>query len=201
MKDARRYIVGVLLIIIAIMLIVLGFRAIANVFSNDDPEPVKQTSSSKKVDLLAAPGGNKAVQYTVRGPIVGNEQHQSIRITINRDDRRIEVLEGYNDNVIKSQTTKNTQEAYQAFIEAIYGAGFTNEVNGKDRGVEGQVCPLGRNFSFEVDPGRSGSFYSWSTSCSNKFGTFAGKRGTIDTLFRQQIPGYNNFVSGVRVEL
>lgn len=196
MKTYLRYVFGVLAIILVVVLLVVGFNAIRKLLSSNGP--VEQ-QTTKKVDLLAAPAANQAVQYTVRGAIVGNEEHRSIRITIDRNTRRVEILAGYNDQVINTLQIANTQDAYQAFIEALQGSKFTKTVAPEGRGIEAQVCPLGQHFIFELAPGMNDSFRSWATSCSAKQGTMVGNRTTIQTLFQRQFPTYNQFVSGVQL--
>lgn len=195
MKDFSRYAIGVVLLVLAIVLIVVGFNFIRNIFNGDD----SQQQTVKKVDLLTVPQKDQTVQYTIDGQIVGSEEHRIIRIKIDRDFRTIEVVQGYGNNIIKSQETPNTLEAYEAFIAAINGEGFVASVPPEGRGEEAESCPLGRRFIYEVAPGTSDSFRTWSNSCGRKEGTFAGDASAIRTLFQRQIPDYDKYVSDVRL--
>lgn len=183
------------MLVLAVVLLVVGFNFVRNIFTGDDP----QQQTVKKVDLLAVPQKDETVQYTLDGPVVGDEQHRIIRIKVNRDFRTIEVVQGYGNNILKSQETPNTLEAYEAFIAAINGAGFAKAVPADGRGDELQSCPLGKRFAYEVAPGTSDGFRTWSNSCSNKQGTFSGNATIIQTLFQRQIPDYNKYVSDVRL--
>ncbi len=196
-RNFGRYLIGVGLIIFAIILIIIGFNIFKNIFTSDTPD--QQTLTSKKVDLLAAPTNNQAVRYTVRGPVVANEKRTSIRFTIDRTKRQLEVLQGYNDSVIKTQQLSNSQESYQAFVAALNGAGFTKAISPDERGDEAQSCPLGQTYSFEIAPGGSDAFRTWSVSCGSKLGTFAGNRIVIEQLFQRQFPDYNEFTSGINL--
>ncbi len=199
MKNYVRYAAGVIFIVLAIVLLVVGFNFIRNIL-NGDTEPKKQTQSqTKKADLLGAPAAGKAVQYTIRGRIVGEEEHRSIRFTVNQNERRIDELQGYNETIVKTQQTDNTEEAYKAFIEALNGVGFTRTIAAEGRGSESQDCPLGRVYSFELGPSSSDVFHTWSNSCSGKQGTFGGNQRTVQALFEEQIPDYQQFISGVRL--
>lgn len=197
LKKYSNYIIGAVLLIFAIILIIIGFNLVRSVFGGDTPAE-QQTTAVKKVDLLAAPTANQAIQYTVHGPVVGNEDRRGVRITIDRTIRKVEVLQGYNDVVIKTQQTPNTQEAYQALVVALNGAGFVSNVAPEGRGDEAQSCPLGQKFSYELAPG-SNTFRSWSNSCSSKQGTFSGNRSLIETLMQKQIPDYNEFITDVKL--
>lgn len=197
MKQYARYVIGVLLLLFALVLIVLGFNLIRSIFKSDSNKPPSQTAKSVKLEEAAQSG--KAVQYTIDGNVVGKEEHRTIKISIDNKVRRVEVLEGYNGEIIKSQETINSPEAYKAFTSALSGAGFTSSRDPKGRGVEAQSCPLGRKFSYEVSPGASDAFRAWSTSCSKKEGTFTGNSSLVQTLFKLQIPDYNNFTRDAKL--
>lgn len=197
MQVVRRYGFGVLLLIIAIVLIVVGFNFVRGLFRNDPAR--QQEETAKRVNLLDAANSNRTVRYTINGSIVGNEEHRVIRITVDGSTRRAEVIQGYSSQVIKSQETPNTPEAYRAFIAAINGAGFTNTVAPQGRGDEAQSCPLGRKYAYELDPGAQGAFRTWNTSCSRSQGTFTGNTQLIQTLFQKQVPEYGKFTYGVQL--
>ena len=197
MNEYRRYAIAVLFLIGAIILIVLGFNLIRNLFKEDEAPRPEQTV--KTINLLDAGRSGKPVQFTIRGSIVGDEEHRSIRITVDGSQRKAEVLQGYNDQVIKTQESTNTPQAYEAFVAAINGGGFTSNVNAQGRGDEAQSCPLGRRLNYEVAPGTEDSFRIWSTSCGRNQGTFTGNSNLIQTLFQRQIPEYNVFVAGIKL--
>jgi hypothetical protein len=198
MQDYRRYVVGVLSIVVVIVLLVLGFNLLRNILgggSKKQSAPVVKT-----FNLIDASKSGKTVQYTVHGAINGEEQHRSIRISVDPNSRRVEVLQGYNDAVILSQETENTEAAYLAFVKALNGVNFAKSVAPAGRGDEAQTCPLGQRFNYEVAPGTSDSFYSWATSCGGKnTGTSSATNGVVQTLFRKQIPDYAKFTNGVRL--
>ncbi len=198
MKSYMKYLISLLFLIGVIVVIVLLFNLIRNIFTSDSPEQ-QQTGKTRSYDLIGAGKSGQPVRYTVQGAVVGNEEHRSISITVDARTRKLEVLQSYNNQVIKSQETPNTQEAYNAFIAAINGAGFTSNVRPEGRGDEAQSCPLGRKYIFEAAPGTSNSFRTWSTSCGKKQGTFTGNQSTIQTLFQDQIPNYSQLVSGVQL--
>lgn len=197
MEKVARYAFGVVFGIIVIVLLVVGFNLIRNVLSPQEPRPQEQRRD--KADLLGAPNANRAARYTINGPIVGNEQHRAVRITVDRNNRTIDVIEGYEGRVIKTQSTSNTQNAYQAFVEALNGANFTRELNAQGRGIESQLCPMGQRYVYELGAGTSNALRTWSNSCTNDQGTFGGNRAVVQTLFQKQIPNYNQFVSGVQL--
>lgn len=198
MKEYRRYAMGIAFLIAAIVVIILIFNLIKALVTSDPPAE-QQAQTNKKVELLKAPEKGQTVQYTVTGPVIAKEDQRSIRIKVSKDSRVVEVLQSYNAAVVKSQNLPNTKESFDAFIAALNGAGFASSVGPEGRGDEAQSCPLGRKFAFEIAPGMSESFRSWSNSCGNKQGTFTGNQTTVQTLFQKQIPNYGQYVADVRI--
>lgn len=190
-----RYIIGVLFLIGAIILIVVGFNIIRGMFKPKVPENQKP-QGVKIINLEDAAKDGKSVRYSLQGPVSSREQHHRIRISVDPTVRRVEVVQGYNGQVIKAQEFPNTKEAYEAFMAALTGAGFVRTHEPEGRGIEDQSCPLGRKYAYEVAPGTSDQFYAWTTSCGGKLGTSAGNNSMIQRLFERQIPDYNKFVSG-----
>lgn len=197
MKDLGRYIFGILTVVLIVVVIVIGFNLLKNIFTGGSKK--QEGPAAKTVNLYDEARAGKAVQYTVRGPVVGNEERRSIRITIDNGMRRVEILQGYDDRVVKTQQTENTQSAYDAFIAALNGAGFVKTRSPSDRGIESQVCSMGRRYNYEVGPSANSTLYSWSTSCNKDHGTFDGRHDLVRDLFQRQIPDYSQFVRGTGI--
>lgn len=197
MKEYLRYAALVISILLVIIVLVLGFKLIKSSLNKKDaPKQSTAITSTKEAGLLEAGQAGKPVQYTIRGVIKGNEEYHSIRFTIDGTVRRIEILEGYSDTVIKTQETENTSDAYNSFVAALNGAGFSRAVDAKGRGDEKQSCPLGRRYDYRIDPSASDGFHTWNTSCGKKYGTFSGNGTLVRRLFQLQIPNYDQFVRG-----
>ncbi len=190
--------IGILFLVGAIIVIVVLFNIIRGIFggpSQTDP----QESANKAYNLTEAAKQGRPVQYTIRGPINGQDEHRRIRITVNPNSRRIEIIKGYNNEVIKSEQHDNNRQAYDAFVAAINGSGFTAKRDLDKGTIQDRVCPLGRHFIYEVAPGQNNSYRSWDASCGKAQGDFAGNRDAIRSLFRLQIPNYEDFTRGERL--
>jgi hypothetical protein len=196
MRDYYRYVGGFVATIIVIIILILGYNMLRKVaVQTTDNTPNNSESNTKSNSLTSADYKNQPVTYTVRGSITGNEEHNSIRITVSPSVRRVEVMQGYSNTVIKTSDTPNTQAAYDAFISALQGAKFTTVR--KSTQVREQTCPLGKQYVYQVAPDNVDPFLSWATSCGRKQGTFNGNGSTIQELFRKQIPNYGEFTRGV----
>lgn len=158
-----------------------------------------ETQQNKRVIRLSEQAKEgTSVQLTVQGRLVGEEQRRAIRIIINQNERRLEILTGYEEAVERSQVYPNTPAAYEHFLLGIARAGFIAErpYQIKD---ERTVCPLGRHYFYELKDYSQELKRLWGTSCSEKQGTFNGAPSTIQTLFRMQIPDYQKQIKGVKL--
>jgi hypothetical protein len=198
MKSYGRYAASVLFAIAVIILVVIGFNLIRNIIRDEPPANQGEQQTTRDVNLVEEGRAGKPVRYTIIGGVVGNEEHRNVRITVEPGSRLAEIIQGYDGQVVSSQRTPNTRQAYDAFISALAGAGFVRLAERGSSLIEAETCPLGQRFNYEVAPGMSGAFYSWSASCGARQGTFGGNHQTVDTLFKRQIPDYGNFTQDVR---
>lgn len=189
-----KYIIGVvgaiIIAILAILIIVLRAP------SDSATEP--QTDGKKVAQVSDYAKQNATVVYTVQGRVVGETERRAVRISINGNERRVEILNGYGETVSKTQTYTNSTAGYETFLKALDNAGFARERSYDPKDERG-VCPSGNTFLYEIK--RSGEQITrlWSTSCGSKQGTLAGSATAIRQLFQNQIPEYNKFVSGTRL--
>lgn len=184
-----RFIIGVLGILLLLFLfITLVFRG-GN--DNDTSSETKLTSSQ----LVEFADKDSKVTVTTVGRVVGNESHNGIRIVVTPVERRLEILNTFDNNVIRSETYPNTQSAYSNFLSALSGQGF---LTSKDSSIEDQrtQCPTGNRFNYDLTEGSETRSSLWAVSC-NKNGTFAGNGQTVRQLFQLQIPNYSEQIRGV----
>jgi len=155
-----------------------------------------KTASPKLADVASS---NATTRLVTAGPINALENHREIRITINNSSRTVNVLDGYQGNILAQETFTNTTEAYQAFLAALDRSGFTI-VKKSIYDTPAGLCPLGNRYTYELydTPSNSPyrSFSHWSVSCSS-IATFGGNGATTRTLFQAQIPNYQTFINGV----
>lgn len=161
---------------------------------NKTPTTTKTTVAS----LPSYAGSNAAVSFTEDGIVNADELHRAIRITVSNDQVTLDVIKGYNPQVIQSQSFENNQEAYTVFLKAINNAGFLLKT--KDTKIPndetGQCAP---GFRYILNLSQNGADLSrtWASTCGAKVGTSAGAVGAIQALFEDQVPGYQNLVQNV----
>lgn len=182
-----KYVFGVLA---ALLLVIVGILF----FVRGGDEPAQQVKTQVLTDYA---GGNSRVVFTTYGRLVGEDERRSVRVTVTPVERRIEVLGGYNENVIKTETFQNNQAAYENFLSALQRSGFTSKRSSSIEDPRG-VCPSGRRFEYRLVSDGNDVSNLWSNSC-DKAGTFAGASTPVRTLFEAQIPEYSKQIQGVRL--
>lgn len=190
----KRYLIGVFIVFLAIAGTILLLAGRSN---RGDKQPERVATQQKQLYDYASSSDAKAV-YTLQGHIVGDDEYRSIRITVARDYRRIDVLAGYTDRVIKSKTFENDQAAFDVFLRALDHANYT-KTRKTDITDERGVCPIGYRYIYAMKDGDTEVQRTWSTSCGGKFGTSATNADTVRRLFQRQITDYRHIVSGVNL--
>lgn len=183
-------------VLVGIGIIVMIVAVIMLIFS-PEPETTQQagpaqTSLTDYVDTAAR------TVYEVEGELNAEEDRRTIRISVDRSLRRIEVLNGYNQTVSKSQEFPNTQSAYDEFLHGLQNAGFDREKETEVTDEKG-VCPLGKRYIYQVQEFGDNLIRLWSTSCNKTDGTFAGNANLVRRLFEKQIPEYRDYVRDVNL--
>jgi hypothetical protein len=133
---------------------------------------------------------------TTRGKLVGEDERRAIRITVNQDERRLEILTGYEEAVERAQVYPNTHAAFENFMVALDQAGFNRSRSSTIEDERG-ACPTGKTYIYELKEFSQQLIRLWDTSCGGKIGTMAGKDSTIRKLFEEQIPDYTKQVRDV----
>lgn len=188
-----RYILG---FISFIALIILGIVLIARVSNRGD----NTIELAPTINLVEAVDSNADFVFTEQGPIVANEDHYQIRITVNRNNRRVEYIKGYEGTVVSQINLDNNEESFRQFLSAIDRVGFDTTRETKFDSEAG-LCPRGRRYILESEQADN-SFRRWTTSCNKQLGDFGGNLNSVASLFRKQIPNYTKFVSqGRRTKL
>jgi len=177
-------------IFIIAVLIIFGVF-IFGINKKSTPKPVITAVKS-----LQDNASNAEARLTIDGQVNGDDLHRAIRITIGKNQRKIEVIQGYQGNVIDSKTLNNNESAYDVFLRSLGNAGFTKERKTKITDERG-VCPTGNRYIYEITGTENNDLRRWSASCGS--GTFGGQSQLVRSLFQAQITGYDEFTSTVEL--
>jgi hypothetical protein len=181
-----RYVLGFLL---AIGLLILVIFLIVRGFSGDEAGPQAELIDYAQTDTV--------MRMTVEGPVNAEQEHRSATVTIGRSSNEINVIQGYQGQVLNTRTYASNENAYATFLRALdlqgYNRGDVNPENEDSRGY----CPTGRVYIFEIITGSATVQKFWDTTCGD--GTFDGNTSVVRELFREQIPDYSDIIRGTRL--
>ena len=136
----------------------------------------------------------------VDGPIVADQEHSAVRISVNKSESRIERLKGYDGEVVESRSYPKTTESYEIFLKALEQANFMKGDKGVSDDERGK-CAGQNRYIFRLDNGASNVFRYWTTTCGG--GTYGGSPEDTMWLFRNQIPenDYSDMADNIPMSL
>lgn len=181
-----RYIIGLLAIIVLIVFGIVIFTG----DGNDEPVTEQGIVLNEYADTDAS------VTLVIDGPIIASEEHRTVRITVSRGQRLIEVLKGYDGQVIRSKTFNNTEASYESFLYALGNVGFTKSRKPSQDSYR-SVCPDSNRYVYEINENGENKQQLWSADCRRNYGSLAGEEDDIINLFEAQIPGYRELTQDV----
>lgn len=177
MKAVR----SIIFLLVCIGLIWLFVLLIVGAFKGSNT-----STTSRPTEKLTRYATTDAVaEMYMDGPIVINEEHKAVRISVNRSESKIEIIAGYDGQVVDQRAYPNTEESYQNFLAALDTAGFTQGAAKDNEPKEQGVCPMGSRYVFRLLQG-SETQRSWTTSCGG--GNYSGNKSLVRQLFIKQIP-------------
>lgn len=195
-------ILTLIVIIVVIVAIVSIGRAIF--FSGDQTASDPLELDKGKAELLDTTA-NHAVQLTVRGPIVADEEFKSYQMKVTPSSREIVVYSGYLDDEERSKRLGNNRAAYEEFVYALDKANMmegTMPADDDANDLRG-ICATGYVYEYAVLVDDESVKHLWTSTCDGSKGTLKASTSQLNDLFLKQIPGANELVpfksSGLRL--
>lgn len=191
-------IIPILLVIIVAVVAIIALVSVGKAILGRDTESDAAVDTTR--EALLSSELDRSVRMTVRGPIVADETFHSYQIAISPAERRMTTFRGYNDSVIDTKLLSGSTAAYEEFVHALDRAGFARTVKlpEQQRDMRG-ACADGRVYIFEILWAQSVVSESWTSSCRNLSGSFAGSTAEVRTLFQRQIPDSNTLLRGLNL--
>lgn len=187
-----RYIVAALIAIgLIILFVILLLRAI---FGGGGEAPVEQ-----RINLADYENTGVIMRLMTEGPINANELHRQVYIEVGRDNNKIQLVHGYQGEVVRQEQVNSNSSAYGSFLRAIDLLGYTNGNKSKAVADYRGHCPFGNRYIFQIMDGNDVKQQFWSTSCGNE-GSFRGQADQVVQLFQAQIPGYNDITQDLGID-
>jgi hypothetical protein len=165
--------------------------------------------------MLAGGGGKKApvpktgkllyeyahtdaeVKLTVDGPVNYDKTHQRVEISVTRSAVTYSQINDYTGTISSAQSFPNSEPAFDDFLHALYHSGFTLGDMSKALQDEKGLCPQGDRYVYELKQDGKQLERFWATSCG-KPKSFLGNSGTVNELFKAQVPNYDRSNSEYR---
>lgn len=186
-----RYIFGVLGTLLVLVFV------FAMIFSKGNSPEQAATPTQQAKTLIDYAQQNSTVTLTTVGRVVGVEEQRSVRVAVTPSERRLEIMSGFGETVLSTQSFGNTQVGYESFLAALGGQGFLSSRKTSITDPRSH-CPTGQRYEYKLSEADSVVSDLWSVSC-DKAGTFAGRTSVVRTLFNGQIPDYNRLVTDVQL--
>jgi len=190
MSPRKRLIIFLTIAIGLILFLALIFGVGGKSDQKKTDKPVSSTPSAL-TDYITP---NSKMVLTTAGRINGDDIYREIRITVDSNTRELQVIQGYQNNVIQTNTFVNNISAYDSFVHALERTGFGKVRKTSDTEEKG-VCATGQRYTFEVINDAKNVSRTWAGSCTK--GTSAARAPQVLQLFQAQITGYGKLTNNV----
>lgn len=179
MKAARVIIFFLISIGLVVLIVIMLFKSFPGTKSTSD-------NTTKTIDLVTYAKTDAVTSMYVDGPVIVDQDHKAARITVDRTQTKIEVINGYEGRVVRQETFPNNSESYASFLKSIEKLGFDSAVATNISADERGFCPTGNRYIFTLNNGANEVVRAWSSYCGQ--GNFGGQYKSIIALFKAQIP-------------
>jgi hypothetical protein len=132
----------------------------------------------------------------IDGPVQSNQTHQSLRITVSQNENVIELMNGYEGQVVSREAFTSNSIAYAAFLKSLDKSGFAKAVSKSTSADERGYCPLRNRFIYTIEENGAQKQRAWTSSCG--IGNYTGDQALTRRLFVNQIPSdaFSNILRG-----
>jgi len=140
-----------------------------------------QTKSLSRYDAT-----NTELVMLIDGPVQSDQTHQSLRITVAQNENAIELMNGYEGQVVNREAFASNSIAYAAFLKSLDKIGFGKPALKSISADERGYCPLRNRFIYTIEENGTQKQRTWTSSCG--IGNYAGDQTLTRRLFIDQIP-------------
>lgn len=195
-RGSNPRIVPIIVTIVIVALVIAALVALGRMMFGGSSSTSTTTTTSVSSSVLDT-SSNRSVRWTVRGPIVADENFRSYQITISASSRSYTVYAGYLNSVISTKSYANNDRAYEELVHALINADITNTRTAANDDIRGVCATGGIAYKFETLRGSEADQSLWSSTCSGSRGTMAADALRIQALFANQIPDFKPLFTSV----
>lgn len=182
--DIRNYIRPIIAGLVGLGLIIVVIVLFVRLFSGGG------ATTAKQIDLAGYSNTAATVTLLVDSTTNIDQDHRQVKITITQTQNELDVLQGYEGNVISSRTYPNNSAAFGTFLQTLKLQNFAKGNSASDLKDYRGYCPTGERYVFTFNDGSKNLFSYWATSCSGQ-GTYKGSKAGVLGQFRRQIPEHD----------
>jgi len=175
--------VGIGLIVVVLILIFRG---------GSSPSPT-QSPTAQMVNFATT---TTTVTMTDIFPTSANQTHHQFVTTVGQDQTTFTVEQGYEGQVLRTQSYQNNSSAYAEFLRALQISGYNLGTNDPKLADDRGYCSAGHRYIFEINNGSQTLQRYWASTCGS-LGTSRAKVGSILQLFQRQVPDYSQLTSNI----
>lgn len=187
--------IAIVTVVVVIAILVTLVRSLLN--PNRNTEPQQQTPEQSLESKIKNQDSIRSVRWTVRGPIVADEEFKSYRITISSTSRSFVTYSGYLDKVIDKKEYANNSNAYEQFTYALIKANIQAADNKSNDDIRGVCATKGLAYVFETRDGDNTDTNLWTSTCKDSPGTLNADTLKLQALFVNQIPNFKPLFNNV----
>ena len=186
-----RYFIGIgIVIVLLFVVIALIMRSGGN--DNKVPETKKELTSYSDDSSFS-------VSESIIGPITAESTHNEVDITVSNTEATIDIIQGYDGNVINSRTYPMTESGFSEFLASLQKAGYTDGDTQADLKNSEGYCSTGNRYIFAANDNSSTVQQFWATNCGGTK-TYRGNLGLTLDLFQAQIPDYEELTENINLD-
>ena len=159
----------------------------------------KPKTTPKPINFSTYAYSSSEVTVNIDGPIVANESHNSIIVSVNKDSASYSLIQGYDGNVISSKIFNNTQNSYKNFLYSLYYAGYTEGelLSGFPNNIG--LCSSGTKYDYYLYNNGQTIQHFWTTNCPGTPKTYLGNQPQTLSLFEAQIPNFGTLSQNTNI--
>ena len=188
-RGSKKRIFPIIIIILVVALVIAAIVSIGRmVFTSSSSTESNHTEGIASAVVDTA--DSRAVRWTVRGPIVANEEFRSYQITVSPTSRNFTVYTGYLDQVVVTHKYDNNKQAYEQFVYALTNADIAKTRSSAGTDIRGVCATHGLAYVFETVKDGTPDQSEWTTTCAGSKGDMTAKPAQIHALFVNQIPDF-----------
>jgi hypothetical protein len=190
-------ILPLIIVIVIVALVIAALVTVGRMVFGGGSQSGEQDNKDAVTTAILDTTAARSVQWTVRGPIVANENFRSYQIIVGPKERVYTVYSGYLGEPLETKRYANNTAAYEQFVFALNKADAGNIRKADNVDIRGVCATGGLVYTFETLVNDTVDNTLWGSTCKNSPGTLAANPLQIHALFTNQIPDFKPIFTSI----